>query len=153
MPTRFKILIVDDEPEYRDVLASILASEGYTVEKAASGEEALRKFMSLPFDLVLTDLIMDGMNGVELLERLKAEDEETEVIVITGFGTVENAVEAMKKGAFSYFIKGHSPDELLLEIKKALDLARLRQENAWLRSGTGPDRYFLKPGVNPTPKC
>ena len=144
MPTRFKILIVDDEPEYRDVLASILASEGYTVEKAASGEEALRKFMSLPFDLVLTDLIMDGMNGVELLERLKAEDEETEVIVITGFGTVENAVEAMKKGAFSYFIKGHSPDELLLEIKKALDLARLRQENAWLRSGTGPDRYFLE---------
>lgn len=140
----FNILIVDDEPEHQAVLCSILESEGYRTDRASGVLEALAKIKEKPIDLVLTDLVMGEINGIELLTRIKAEDEEIEVIVITGFGTVANAVEAMKKGAYSYFIKGNSPDELLLEIKKALNLAQLQKDNKVLKSSPAMERYFLQ---------
>ena len=133
MVNEFRILIVDDEFEYRDVLKSIVETEGYAADTAATAQEALEKLKSKRYHLVLSDLIMEGMNGIELLERIKQEHDDLEVIIFTGYGTIENAVDAMKKGAHSYFIKSHAPEELLLEIEKVKKIIRLQQDNAILR--------------------
>lgn len=140
----FNILLVDNEQEQLGVLSAILESEGYRVDTAADGQIALSKLKTKSFDLVVTDLVMGELDGIGLLERIKADDEETEVIIITGYGSVANAVEAMKKGAFSYFIKGNPPDELLLEIKKVYKLARLRNDNAVLRLQPRKNRVILE---------
>lgn len=129
----FNILIVDDEKAYTNVLEKIISLDGYSIQTASSGEEALLKLKYRPFHLVLSDLMMDGINGIELLEEIKRQEDETEVILITGFGTVKNAVEAMKKGAFSYFVKGNDPEELLFDIKKVYELYELKKENAILK--------------------
>jgi len=113
----FKILIVDDEPEYREVLQMILDDQGYSTDIASNGEEALEKLKKDNFHIVLSDLIMGQIDGIELLRRIKEKYIHMEVIIITGYGTIQNAVEAMKKGAFTYFIKSHDPEELLREIK------------------------------------
>lgn len=139
----FKILIVDDEKEYRDVLRMILEGKGYIAETAGSGKEALEKLKSNSFSLVLSDLIMPEMGGIELLEQIKEKFPETDVIIVTGYGTVQNAVEAMKKGAFTYFIKSHDPEELLLEIGKVKKLVGLENENEVLRSQQIDPNFML----------
>ncbi|CAH2213435.1 sigma-54-dependent transcriptional regulator [Tepidibacter aestuarii] len=113
-----KILIVDDEIEYRESIQMILDGQGYYIETSESAEEALEKLKKTNFNLVLTDLIMGETDGVQLLNKIKEKYNDIEVILITGYGTVENAVEAMKKGAFTYFVKGHNPEDLIKEIKK-----------------------------------
>lgn len=113
-----KILLVDDETDYLDVIELILGSAGYQVDTAQSGRLALEKLKKKDYDLVLTDLIMPSMTGVELLEIIRQDYLDTEVIIFTGYGSVKSAVEAMKKGAFSYFIKSHDPEELISEINK-----------------------------------
>ncbi|WP_242838450.1 sigma-54-dependent transcriptional regulator [Clostridium ihumii] len=113
-----KILIVDDEKEYRMILKKIIEKHGYSVDVACSGEEAIKKIKNEKFNLILSDLIMDKMNGIKLLSKVKESDNDIEVILVTGYGSIQNAVEAMKKGAFSYFIKGDPPEELINEIKK-----------------------------------
>lgn len=120
----FKILIVDDEEEYLEVLSLILQSKGYNTETTNSPQIALDILMKKPFDLVLSDLIMDGMSGMDLLKKMKLFDIEVDFIMVTGYGSISNAVEAIKEGAFSYFIKGSDPEELLAEISK---LARLQK--------------------------
>ena len=114
----FKILVVDDEIQYQEVINMILQSEGYKTKVASSGEEALEILKKEEFHLVLTDLKMNGMDGIHLLEEIKNNYTNTYVMLITGFGTIKNAVEAMKKGAFGYFIKGSNPGDLLREIEK-----------------------------------
>lgn len=114
----FKILVVDDEIQYQEVINMILQSEGYKTKVASSGEEALEILKKEEFHLVLTDLKMNGMDGIHLLEEIKNNYMNTYVMLITGFGTIKNAVEAMKKGAFGYFIKGNNPGDLLREIEK-----------------------------------
>ncbi|MCC3869632.1 sigma-54-dependent transcriptional regulator [Terrisporobacter mayombei] len=114
----FKILVVDDEIQYQEVINMILQSEGYKTKVASSGEEALEILKKEEFHLVLTDLKMNGMDGIHLLEEIKNNYINTYVMLITGFGTIKNAVEAMKKGAFGYFIKGNNPGELIREIEK-----------------------------------
>lgn len=114
----FRILIVDDEEEYLEVLSLILKSKGYDTETASSAEEALDLLMKRSFDLILSDLIMDKMNGMELLKKLKVLDISVDFIMVTGYGSISNAVEAIKNGAFSYFIKGSDPQELVDEISK-----------------------------------
>lgn len=138
----FKILVVDDEKEYREVFQMILEDKGYITEVACSGEEALEKLKNKKYDLVLSDLIMSGMDGVELLKKIKEEFSETEVIIVTGYGTVKNAVEAMKKGAYTYFIKSHDPEELLIEIEKIKKLVFLENDNEILK-GQVPDSKFM----------
>ncbi|HEY0713232.1 MAG TPA: response regulator, partial [Polyangia bacterium] len=96
------ILIVDDEANARTALAELLREEGYTVETAADGFKALGKLEETPPDLVLTDLKMPGMGGVELLEKVKGIDDEIVVVVMTASGAVETAVDAMKRGAANY---------------------------------------------------
>ncbi|MCG8540545.1 MAG: sigma-54 dependent transcriptional regulator [Clostridia bacterium] len=134
----FKILIVDDEQEYRETLTLILKSNGYVTQAVNSGHEALYKLKNEKFHLVLTDLIMSGMNGIELLEIIKKDYSGTEVIIFTGYGSVKNAVEAMKKGAFTYFIKSHDPEELLMDIRKLIKLIDLEHKTALLTEQRNP---------------
>lgn len=146
-----QILIVDDEMNYREVFTLILRGEGYITETAASAEEAIEKLERSHYDIVLTDLVMSGMDGIELLDIIKEKYEDIEVIIVTGYGSVQNAVEAMKNGAYSYFIKSHDPQELLLEIdniKKMLLLERnnylLQAENPSQSNLIGKNKAFKK---------
>jgi DNA-binding NtrC family response regulator len=128
------ILVVDDEPTIRLLVTSILKDEGYAVTAAASGEEALQLTTRRHFHLVVTDLKMPGISGVELLERVRRDDPGTAVILLTAFGSVEGAVEAMKTGACDYLLKPlANPDELRLAVRRALKEQRLADEAATLR--------------------
>jgi two-component system response regulator PilR (NtrC family) len=127
------IHIIDDEPVIRDVLSQLLTSEGYEVEISASGEEALEKFPSPSFDAILLDLRMPGMDGIEVLRRIKRIDPLAPVIIITAYGSVESAISAMKIGALDYVQKPFKHDDLLLAIEKAVERKRLQDENVRLK--------------------
>jgi DNA-binding NtrC family response regulator len=139
----FKLLIVDDDPDYTKVLKKILSTEDYLIQTANSGEDALFKVQLSHYDLVLSDLMMSGMTGIDLLEQVKEESPMTEVILITGYGTVENAVEAMRKGAYSYFIKGNDPDELLMTIEKVVQNTILKKQHSVLMDTLTPTSVVL----------
>ncbi len=125
-----KILIIDDEVEYATVMKKIISKKGYDVNIAISGMEGIAIIeKDKNYDLILSDLIMDKMNGVEVLEKVKNINKEIEVILVTGYGTIENAVEAMKKGAFSYFIKSNPVEDLLNEIQKVKESIALKRPN------------------------
>jgi DNA-binding NtrC family response regulator len=128
------IHVIDDEPIIHDILSQILAAEGYEVEISASGEEALQKYESRNFDLVLLDLMMPGMSGLEVLRALRKIQPQAVIIIITAYASVESAIEAMKIGAFDYVQKPFKHEELLLTISRALDHKSLRDENVRLRS-------------------
>ena len=124
-----RILVVDDEEGVRSFLAESLEIDGHHVEEAPNGQEALERLRSRSFDLVLTDLRMPGMDGLELLQKVQAEQPEVEFIVLTAHGNVENAVQAMKLGAFDYIQKPVSgPAELRLLATRALERRRLRDQ-------------------------
>src|SRR5512143_4043859 len=131
---KYNILVVDDEKNILKVVSLTLKDHGYGVETAQSVEEALSKFRGGTFDLVVTDLKLPGRSGGELLAELKAEKPDLPVIVITAFGTIENAVDAMKKGAFNYLTKPVNPDELVNVAREALEKYELKRENAVLKS-------------------
>ena len=128
-----KILIVDDEAIQRDIVKDILEDQGCRVSTAGSGPEALERVQREAFDVILTDLRMPGMSGVELLEHLKAFDPDLVVVVITAYGSVESAVDAMKKGAFHYLSKPLGKEELTLVVQRALRTKHLADENRSLR--------------------
>lgn len=115
---KYGILIVDDEAAYSKGLTKILEIEGYTLETVLSAEAAIDKIKHKKYQMVLTDLMMDGMNGIELLEKIIELDQDIKVILMTAYATISNAVDAMKKGAVSYFVKGNDPVELIKEIEK-----------------------------------
>jgi two-component system NtrC family response regulator len=123
------ILIVDDEKNYRVVLEALLAPEGYEVLTAGSGREALKLVREADVDLIITDMKMPGMSGMELMEEAKKIEPDLPVIMMTAYGTIEMAVEAMKKQAFDYITKPFQNEELKLTIKKALENYRLIREN------------------------
>jgi two-component system, NtrC family, response regulator AtoC len=129
----YRILIVDDEQSQREMLAGFLQKEGYYVSTADSGESALKLCEDEYFELALVDLKMPGMDGIELLERLKKAIPDIGVIVMTAYGTIESAVEAMKKGAFHYVNKPLDLEELRLSIKKALENQKILAENRFLK--------------------
>ena len=131
------ILVVDDEPAMRLLLSSILKDEGYEVTAAASGEEALQLIATRQYHLVLTDLKMPGISGLELLAQVKRDDPDTAVIILTAFGTVEGAVEAMRQGAVHYLLKPlANPDELRLTVRRVLEERRVTDEATTLRQAT-----------------
>jgi two-component system NtrC family response regulator len=134
------LLIVDDEKNYLVVLEALLAQEGYEIIAVDNGPEALRLVRESDIDLVITDMKMPGMNGMELLEACKKARPEVPVIMMTAFGTIEKAVEAMKKGAYDYFTKPFQNEELKLTIRKALENYRLIQENRLLTQALS-DRF------------
>lgn len=128
-----KILIVDDEGVVRNSLTEWFSDEGYTTRGVCGGKEALETVERQDFDLALVDLKMPGMDGVELQRRLRDKDPELTVIIMTGFGTVETAVQALKQGAYDYLTKPIDPDELSHTVEKAMEHRRARQENVQLR--------------------
>ncbi|HEX67678.1 MAG TPA: sigma-54-dependent Fis family transcriptional regulator [bacterium] len=128
-----RILIVDDEIKMARLLEITLKNEGYQVEKAYSSHEALKKIKSKSYDVVVTDLKMPGMDGIELLRIVKKNYPSTQVIMITAFGTIQSAVKAMKEGAFHYLTKPLNLEELKEVLKGALKVKKLEEENILLR--------------------
>ncbi|KPJ98910.1 MAG: Fis family transcriptional regulator [Desulfobacterales bacterium SG8_35] len=127
------ILVVDDEPNYLVVLSELLKDEGFEVLTAQRGEEAFRIAEEADLDLVITDMRMPGMDGVELLRAIKSYNANLPVIMITAFGEVEKAVIAMKAGAYNYLVKPFNNEELLVNIRKAIEHYFLLRENLRLR--------------------
>jgi DNA-binding NtrC family response regulator len=127
------ILIIDDKDSMRQMLSRTLESEGYEVETAKDGEGGLEKAKEKKYDLILADLKLPKMDGIEVLSSLKALDPEVAVIMMTAYGTIESAVEAMKQGAFDFLAKPFDTDHLNVLIKRALENRRLVAENILLR--------------------
>ena len=125
--------MVDDEPRIREILVEFLAMEGYEVDDADSGEAALVSLSRKTYDVVLTDLKMPKMGGIELLEALSAHTPDVLVILMTGFGTVESAIHSMKAGAYDYLLKPFKMDEVIHTVQRALKRRRLQQENLQLK--------------------
>ncbi|MHB9155232.1 MAG: response regulator [Endomicrobiales bacterium] len=131
-----KILIVDDESGITDVSNRILKSKGYSVMTAASGEEALEILENETFDLALIDLRMPGIDGMELLRRIKKLYPTTEVVIITAEVTIESAIESLKLGAFDYILKPFNLSELVSGVKRAIDYSQLRRKENIFRETT-----------------
>ena len=129
-----KILVIDDDTSLRRVLEYNLQEEGYEVQAASSGEEGLYLFGQAQPNLVITDMKMSGMDGLMVLKSIKERSPESLVIIITAFGTVDVAVEAMKAGAYDYITKPFNREELKLTVKKALQFSGLTEENKRLKS-------------------
>ncbi|HSF30929.1 MAG TPA: sigma-54 dependent transcriptional regulator [Candidatus Tectomicrobia bacterium] len=117
---REHILVVDDEPDMRDALTAALRREGFSISTAANGVEALEKVQGQPFDLIITDVRMPRMGGLALLQELKRTSATIPVVMMTGYGRIEDAVEAMKAGAFDYLLKPFSLEDLKVVVTKAL---------------------------------
>ena len=128
-----KILIVEDEPKMAFLLEAELNDAGHRATSVTDGREAVRRVEREHFDIVITDLRMEGMDGIEVLERVKGLDPQTEVVLITAYATAQTAVEAMKKGAYDYIIKPFDIEELKLLVKKIEEKQGLLYENALLQ--------------------
>jgi DNA-binding NtrC family response regulator len=129
-----KILIVDDEPDMLRLLSMIIREKtSYEVTTTNNPLEALEMAKKGGFDLLVADLKMPGLNGIELLESVKRFDEEIPTIIITAYGTVEAAVETMQKGAFDFMTKPFRKEQILFTIERALKWVRLQKENKMLR--------------------
>ena len=128
-----RILVVDDDESVRELLSTVLFDEGYQVTTAESAEQALEYFYKDPFPLVITDLRMSGMDGLELLEKVKAFSEETQVVIITGHASLDTALQALREGVYDYLIKPiESLDIVTALVNRALDKVRLIVENQYL---------------------
>jgi two-component system NtrC family response regulator len=127
------ILIVDDEKNYPPILSAVLQEEGFETLTAGSGSEALRQLENADVDLVLTDMKMPGMDGISLLELIKQKDPDLPVIMMTAYGTVDKAVEAMQKGAYSYILKPFDNKRLVIFVNKAVGMYRVVKDNRRLR--------------------
>ena len=136
----FKILIAEDEEITVKHLVNTLQAEGYSVTGTMNGLDALQKIEKDSFDLLIADIKMPGISGMELLEKTRERSPETGVIIITGFGSIGSAVEAMKKGAVEYVTKPFDLDELILKVKKIRDQKVLVRENIALKTYLGMDR-------------
>ncbi|MBX3251935.1 MAG: response regulator [Myxococcales bacterium] len=128
-----RILVVDDEQVIREILADFLSMEGFVVRTAADGSEALVELSRTHYDLVLTDLKMPKMGGLELLQAIQKHTPNVVTVIMTGFGTVETAIDAMKKGAYDYILKPFKVEEVVHTIRRGLEKQRLRAENIRLK--------------------
>lgn len=133
----FTILIVDDEEAMRESLAAWLSREGYAARTASSGRQALGLLAKHSVDLVLVDMKMPGMDGLELLTKIKAQYEEIMVVIITAYGSIESAITAMKRGASDYLLKPFDPEQLILLMEKLAKQKALTDENRQLRLRLG----------------
>jgi DNA-binding NtrC family response regulator len=131
--TRGKVLVIDDEHDIREGLELLLISEGYSVDLAQNGREGLHKLESANYDLVLLDLMMPDMSGMDVLGEVRQRDRETPIFMITAYGSVERAVEAIKTGANDYFSKPWDNEKLIIEIDRMIAGRRLETENTHLK--------------------
>ncbi|RPI33696.1 MAG: sigma-54-dependent Fis family transcriptional regulator [Nitrospiraceae bacterium] len=136
----FKILVAEDEDITLNNILDTLQEEGYDISGAKDGKEALQKIEAGYFDVLITDIKMPYMSGIELLDKIKGKQPETEVIIITGFGSISSAIEAMKKGAYDYITKPFDLDELTLRVKKIYEKKTLKKENIALKTFLGMNR-------------
>lgn len=147
-----KVLIVDDEQILRDFLSETLLRKNLEVQTASNGEEALKLLKNTSFDLIFTDMKMGKMTGIELLKAAKEISPKTLVVVVTAYGSIENAVEAMRLGAFNYLIKPFTPDIIETVVEKANEHSQIMEENAYLRkqiSGADNDGNRIVIAKNP----
>jgi DNA-binding NtrC family response regulator len=128
-----QILVIDDDKAMRDACYQILSRQGYQVELAGSARQGLSLLERSSFDVILLDLVMPDLDGLETLKKIRSLDPEVEVIIITGYGTIQSAVEAIKAGAFHFLSKPFVPDDLRHLVSRALDKRRLDLENIYLR--------------------
>jgi len=130
---QLSILVVDDEDSLRSVITQVLEGEGYDVTSAASGEEALKAFHNDKYALVITDIKMPGMSGMELLEKVKEERPSTEVVIITSHASLDSALTALRQGAYDYLIKPFEDIDLIAAVaNRAIEKVRLMKENRML---------------------
>jgi DNA-binding NtrC family response regulator len=130
-----RVVVVDDQPNVRRSVAMLLRHDGHTVVEAADAGAAVEAFDSGPIDVVVTDVRLEGpSDGVELMRRLKLRDEHTQVILLTAFGSIDHAVDAMRGGAYDYLTKPAEPDRLRLTVRRAVELAALSREVQRLRA-------------------
>ncbi len=137
-----RILVAEDEEITLNNIIDTLHDEGFDVVGAQNGEDALAKIEGEHFDILITDIKMPGMSGIGLLERIKEKSPDTEVIVITGFGSIGSAIEAMRKGAYDYLTKPFDLDELVLRVNKIAERSALRRENLALKTYFSMDKKF-----------
>jgi DNA-binding NtrC family response regulator len=142
MADKAKILVVDDEVSIVEVLKALLTREGYTVTTASDGEEALSRLREEKFDLMISDIRMQPMNGITLLRKARELQGHLAIIMITAYATVETAVEAMKCGAFDYVCKPFKIDELILTVQRALSYEHALQENETLKENLRTRYHF-----------
>ena len=141
---KHRILIVDDEESIREFLEIMLTKEGYSVHSASDGQEALDILQKKSFDLIVSDMQMPNMTGMELLEKVKQQSPDIIFIMITAFGTMEKAIQAMKLGAYDYLTKPFKIDEVQLNIAKALKSYDLESENRQLKKELNKEYRFQK---------
>ncbi len=144
MGVSLKLLLVDDEKEYRTLLQIILEKQGYPTDVAENGKTAIDKINSGYYDVVLTDMRMEGVDGLKILSHINSLNIDTKCIIITAYASVENAVEAMKKGAYSYFIKSNDPQELIFNLRHIERLKSLKEENELLKDEIGSTYSMLR---------
>lgn len=145
-----RILVVDDEIGMREMLEIMLQREGYEVLTATNGAQGLALFQETPCDLVISDIRMPELSGIELLREIRRQNTEVLVIMMTAFSTTEEAVEAMKLGAYDYITKPFKNDEVRLVIAKALETSNLKRENVALRTALG-ERYAFANLIGKSP--
>src|SRR5580692_3176149 len=127
------VLIIDDEAEIRESLQALLEMEGFAVETAASGDAGLQRIGEQPFDLILLDLAMPGRDGMDVLAEIRAHETRLPVILITAYGTVENAVRAMQSGASNFIQKPWDNEKLMADVRAAVGWRRAVEENIQLK--------------------
>jgi DNA-binding NtrC family response regulator len=127
------ILVIDDDKVMRDACQQILTRQGYRVEMAANARQGLALLEKVSFDAILLDLVMPDLDGLETLKKIRAIDPESEVIIITGYGTIQSAVESIKAGAFHFLSKPFTPDDLRHLVARSLEKRRVNLENLYLR--------------------
>jgi response regulator RpfG family c-di-GMP phosphodiesterase len=132
-PDTARILVADDEKVIREILADFLSGEGYVVNTVEDGATALTELKQRSYNLVISDLKMPNMNGLELIQRISEESIPVLTVIMTGFGTVETAIEAMKKGAYDYILKPFKVEEVIHIVQRGLDRQRLQHENIRLK--------------------
>ncbi len=148
---QFKILIVDDEKKICAILSQILSEEGYITNAVGSGEAAIETVASFQPDLILMDQNMPGMNGIETMAKIKARHPEITVIILTAFGSIPLAVDAVKKGAYDYLAKPFDNDKLLIIIRRALEHRRLTEEVSHLKKQL-QEKYSFSNIIGVSPK-
>ncbi|MCK4596652.1 sigma-54-dependent Fis family transcriptional regulator, partial [bacterium] len=128
-----KILVVDDEESMCDFLSIMLKKQGYHITTALSAKEGLKMLAKEAYEVVISDLKMKEMNGLELIDEINKKETVPTVIIMTAFATIESAIEALKKGAFDYIIKPFKVDEIKLAVARALEQRKIRTENVYLK--------------------
>ena len=146
MTSNKQLLIIDDEENMRHMLASVMTRAGYRVSSAADGSQGLAAMEKERFDFVLCDLKMPKMDGLRFLQTLRAKKDETTVIMMSAYASVDTAVEAMKQGAFDFITKPFKSDEVLIVLERAEEHDRLRVENKNLKSPPGGKRTIRRNG-------